>query len=225
MTCKKTTKRIKSVNPVRNSSGALNPALRGGTPYGAEPGIILKCNPHPPCSRRPRLRPRGASAPEGGPLARREQRSIISNGVNQLHHGKTRSLLNGIPKDLPSLSRAERITRRVSSAGFDWPDLIGVLTKMDEEMKELREALSSGDRRKIREEIGDLLFVLVNLARFLRIDPEEALRRTIEKFISRFHYIETSLHQKGRSVYQSNLSEMDCLWEEAKVKSPNPKHQ
>ena len=225
MTCKKTTKRIKSVNPVRNSSGALNPALRGGTPYGAEPGIILKCNPHPPCSRRPRLRPRGASAPEGGPLARREQRSIISNGVNQLHHGKTRSLLNGIPKDLPSLSRAERITRRVSSAGFDWPDLTGVLTKMDEEMKELGEALSSGDRRKIREEIGDLLFVLVNLARFLRIDPEEALRRTIEKFISRFHYIETSLHQKGRSVYQSNLSEMDCLWEEAKVKSPNPKHQ
>jgi tetrapyrrole methylase family protein/MazG family protein len=96
---------------------------------------------------------------------------------------------------------------------------------MDEEMKELGEALSSGDRRKIREEIGDLLFVLVNLARFLRIDPEEALRRTIEKFISRFHYIETSLHQKGRSVYQSNLSEMDCLWEEAKVKSPNPKHQ
>ncbi len=133
--------------------------------------------------------------------------------------GNTRSLLNGIPENLPSLSRAERITRRVSSAGFDWPDLIGVLTKMDEEMKELREALSSGDRRKIREEIGDLLFVLVNLARFLRIDPEDALRRTIEKFISRFHYIETSLLKRGKSIYQSNLSEMDCLWEEAKGKA------
>ncbi|MBS3907717.1 MAG: hypothetical protein KGZ49_11850 [Syntrophaceae bacterium] len=145
--------------------------------------------------------------------------------VNQLHQGKTRSLLNGIPENLPSLSRAERITRKVSSAGFDWPDLEGVLTKMDEEMKELGKALSSGDRRKIREEIGDLLFVLVNLARFLRIDPEDALRRTIEKFICRFHYIEASLHQKGRSVYQSNLSETDRLWEEAKGKSPNPKHK
>jgi tetrapyrrole methylase family protein/MazG family protein len=90
---------------------------------------------------------------------------------------------------------------------------------MDEEVKELGEALSSGDRRNIREEIGDLLFVLVNLSRFLRIDPEDALRKTIEKFISRFHYIETSLQKRGKSIYQSNLSEMDCLWEEAKRKS------
>jgi tetrapyrrole methylase family protein/MazG family protein len=90
---------------------------------------------------------------------------------------------------------------------------------MDEEMDEFLEALSSGNREKIREEIGDLLFVIANLARFLRVDPEEALRRTIEKFISRFHYIEASLHQKGRSIYQSNLSEMDRLWNEAKGKS------
>jgi tetrapyrrole methylase family protein/MazG family protein len=90
---------------------------------------------------------------------------------------------------------------------------------MDEEIKELQEALSSGDRRKIREEIGDLLFVLVNLSRFLRIDPEDALRRTIEKFISRFHYIERSLSKRGKSIGQSNLSEMDCLWEEAKGKA------
>jgi tetrapyrrole methylase family protein/MazG family protein len=92
---------------------------------------------------------------------------------------------------------------------------------MDEEMKELREALSSGDRRKIREEIGDLLFVLVNLSRFLRIDPEDALRRTIEKFISRFHYIETSLLKKGKKLLQSGLIEMDDLWEEAKRKEKN----
>jgi len=137
---------------------------------------------------------------------------------NPLHRKKSRSLLNGIPEDLPSLSRANRITRRVSSAGFDWPDLAGVLAKMDEETKELQEALSSGDRRRIREEIGDLLFVLVNLARFLRIDPEDALRRTIEKFISRFQYIERSLRKKGTSIHQSSLAEMDCLWEEAKGK-------
>ena len=92
------------------------------------------------------------------------------------------------------------------------------MKKMDEERKELREALSSGDRKKMREEIGDLLFVLVNLARFLKIDPEDALRRTIEKFISRFHYIEISLRKRGKSIDQSNRSEMDFLWEEAKGK-------
>ncbi len=134
------------------------------------------------------------------------------------HRRKTESLLDGIPEDLPSLSRANRITRRVSNAGFDWPDPAGVLAKMDEEMKELREALSSGDRKRIREEIGDLLFVLVNLARFLGIDPEGALKRTIKKFISRFQYIEWSLKKKGKSIHQSNLAEMNGLWEEAKGK-------
>lgn len=153
-------------------------------------------------------------------MARKKTTKRIISG-NPPHRAKTHSLLDGIPEDLPSLSRANRITRRVSSAGFDWPDLAGILTKMDEEKKELREALSSGEQRKIREEIGDLLFVLVNLARFLRIDPEDALRRTIEKFISRFHYIETSLQKKGKKLLQSGLIEMDDLWEEAKRKEKN----
>ena len=83
-------------------------------------------------------------------------------------------------------------------------------------MKELKEALSIRDRKKIREEIGDLLFVLVNIARFLRIHPEEALRKTVEKFISRFAYIETSLRKEGKTFHQSNLIEMERLWEEAK---------
>ncbi|MBM4307297.1 MAG: hypothetical protein FJ123_11245 [Deltaproteobacteria bacterium] len=138
--------------------------------------------------------------------------------MNNFHHPKNRSLLDGIPEDLSSLLRANLITQRVSRAGFDWPNRTGVLTKMDEEIKELREALFSEDRRKIREEIGDLLFVLVNLARFLKVDPEDALRRTIEKFISRFGYIETSLMKRGKTIYQSNLMEMDHLWEEAKRK-------
>ncbi len=131
---------------------------------------------------------------------------------------KNRSILDGISEDLSSLSRADQITRRVSSAGFDWPDLTGILKKMDEERKELREALSSGDWKKMREEIGDLLFVLVNLARFLKIDPEDALRGTIEKFISRFKYIEARLQEKGKNLLQSNLDEMDDLWEKAKKK-------
>jgi tetrapyrrole methylase family protein/MazG family protein len=122
------------------------------------------------------------------------------------------------PKTASSLSLAYQLTRKVSRLGFDWPDIKGVLKKLDEEMKELREALSLQNRSRIREELGDLFFVLVNLSRFLRIDPEEALRKTVKKFMLRFHYIETSLHKKGKSVPQSNLIEMDQLWEEAKKK-------
>ena len=92
----------------------------------------------------------------------------------------------------------------------------GVLNKLDEELGEFRRALRLKDRKKIRDELGDLFFVLVNVARVLQIHPEKALRKTIQKFISRFHYIERALHQKGKSLKQSNLSEMDHLWEEAK---------
>ncbi len=88
-------------------------------------------------------------------------------------------------------------------------------------MKEFREALSLRNRRRMKEELGDLLFVLANIARFLRINPEEALRRTLEKFTKRFQYIETSLRKNGKSFQQSNLVEMEQLWEEAKKKKPN----
>ena len=123
-------------------------------------------------------------------------------------------------KTMSSLSLAAQLTRDVSRLGFDWPDLDGVLKKLDEEVKEFREALSLQNRSKIREELGDLFFVLVNISRFLGIDPEEALRKTVKKFMLRFHYIETSLRKKGKSFHQSNLIEMDQLWEEAKKKKP-----
>ncbi len=129
--------------------------------------------------------------------------------------GKT-SISGGIPENLPSLSFAYCLTKRAARLGFDWPDLSGVLKKMDEEIGEFQEALALSDRRRIAEEFGDLLFVLVNVARFLRIDPEAALRGTIRKFNSRFLFVETSLQQKGKSLRQSNLEEMDRLWEEAK---------
>ena len=128
------------------------------------------------------------------------------------------TILEGVSKDHSSLSRAYQLTQRVSRVGFDWPKIGGVLKKLEEEMEELREALSLKNRRRIREEIGDLLFVLVNIARFLRIDPEEALNKTLEKFTSRFNYIEKSLRKKGKTLRQSNLIEMDRLWEEAKKK-------
>jgi len=129
--------------------------------------------------------------------------------------GKT-SILKGIPEDLSSLALAYRLTQKASRVGFDWPDLSGVLKKMDEELEEFREALSLENRRRIAEELGDLLFVLVNVARYLRIDPEKALKGTVDKFSSRFQFIETSLCQTGKSVHQSNLVEMDRLWEQAK---------
>jgi uncharacterized protein YabN with tetrapyrrole methylase and pyrophosphatase domain len=128
------------------------------------------------------------------------------------------SILEGVRKDSPSLLRAYQLTRIASRAGFDWPNLAEVLKKWDEEMEEFREALSLRNPREIREELGDLLFVLANIARFLRINPEEALRRTLEKFTKRFQYIETALRKKGKSLRQSNLVEMDQLWEEAKKK-------
>ncbi len=129
-----------------------------------------------------------------------------------------RSILEGVSKNSSSLSQAYQLTRRVSRVGFDWPNIEGVLNKLDEEMREFREALSLRDRRRIREEIGDLLFVLANVSRFLHIHPEEALRKTVDKFVSRFHYIENSLYREGRSFRQSNLIEMDHLWEESKKK-------
>jgi uncharacterized protein YabN with tetrapyrrole methylase and pyrophosphatase domain len=89
------------------------------------------------------------------------------------------SILKGIPEDLSSLALAYRLTQKASRVGFDWPDLSGVLKKMDEELEEFREALSLKNRRRIAEELGDLLFVLVNVARFLRIDPEKALKKTV----------------------------------------------
>ena len=131
---------------------------------------------------------------------------------------KWRSLLEGVPKDSPSLSQAFQLTQRASRVGFDWPNMEGVLKKLDEELGEFKEALFLQNRERIREEMGDLLFVLANVSRFLQINPEEALKKTLKKFISRFHYIERALHQKGKSLQQSDLIEMERLWEESKLK-------
>lgn len=149
--------------------------------------------------------------------------------TERTHRKERGSILRTVPKDPSSLSLAYRLTKRASRVGFDWPDLKGILKKLDEEVEEFREAVSLQKRNRAREEIGDLLFVIVNIARFLKIDPEAALRRTIEKFTSRFTYIEKALHRRGKSLRESNLLEMDRLWEEAKKKRrrkisnpPNP---
>ena len=128
-----------------------------------------------------------------------------------------KSIIKSLPLNVSSLALAFQLTQKVSRIGFDWPTIEGVMEKWEEEIIEFKQALSLQNRKKMGEEIGDLLFVLVNLASMLRIDPEAALRKTIKKFIKRFHYIEKSLYKKGRSLRQSNLIEMEKFWEEAKA--------
>jgi len=133
--------------------------------------------------------------------------------------GKLRdSMLEGVPRALPSLLRAQRVQERASRVGFDWKEAGGVLEKIEEELEEFRKAVRSGEGKRMEEELGDLLFSLVNLSRFVNINPEEALRRTTDRFIRRFRYIETGARGMGRKLNELSLEEMDRLWEEAKEK-------
>jgi tetrapyrrole methylase family protein/MazG family protein len=131
---------------------------------------------------------------------------------------KRKSLLDGIPKDLPALMRAYKIQKKAAKVGFDWDDLEPVLAKIQEELGELREAAAQGTPDERIGELGDLLFAVVNAARFVDADPEEALARTNAKFMRRFAYIEERLRIEGRTFDQTDLLEMDRFWEEAKAK-------
>ncbi len=133
--------------------------------------------------------------------------------------GKRReSILEGVPEALPSLLRAHRLQNRAASVGFDWDKVGDALKKLDEEVKEFKKALETKEKNEIGEELGDILFMLVNVSRFIGVNPEDALRKTIAKFISRFRYIEMKAADNGRKLSDMTLSEMDKLWEEAKDK-------
>ena len=131
--------------------------------------------------------------------------------------GESKSALGNVPKAMPALARAQSITRRAAHLGFDWPDIEPVWGKVEEEICELKNAVESGDKARTGEELGDLLFSLVNLARFLDVEAEEVLAQTIDRFTRRFHHIETNLQRANKSFDQSSLEEMDRLWEEAKT--------
>jgi len=126
------------------------------------------------------------------------------------------SLLAGVPASLPALLAAYRLTQKAAGVGFDWPDAGAVLKKLDEETAELRDALGAGDRDAMREEVGDLLFTLANLARKLDLDPEAALAGTNRKFRHRFEQVEKGLAARGKNMAEATLAEMDELWEAAK---------
>ncbi|MCX7830965.1 MAG: nucleoside triphosphate pyrophosphohydrolase [Acidobacteria bacterium] len=129
---------------------------------------------------------------------------------------KGKSALEGVPKTFPALLKAYRLQEKAGRVGFDWEETRQVEKKVKEELIELQEAMKQNDKQKIREELGDLLFAIVNLSRFLRIDPEDALQSANEKFIKRFKSIERKAREGGRELHGMTLAEMDALWEEAK---------
>ncbi len=127
-----------------------------------------------------------------------------------------KSALSGIPPHLPALMKAHKITEKAARVGFDWEHTDQVFAKVMEELHEFQEAMAAGDQQEMESELGDLLFAIVNLGRFLAIDPEEALRKTIQRFTRRFTHIEDTLHGRGERLQDTSLEEMDKLWEEAK---------
>jgi MazG family protein len=130
--------------------------------------------------------------------------------------GGGHSVLEGVPRELPALARAERLTEKASRIGFDWPDAAGARAKVEEELGELDEAIRQGDRERVEDELGDVLFAVANLARKLSLPPEEALRNAVARFIARFEHVERELERRGVPHGTATLEEMDRLWEEAK---------
>jgi MazG family protein len=125
-------------------------------------------------------------------------------------------LLASVPRALPALVEATQLTTRAAGVGFDWQNADQVLEKLNEELAELAEARARAAPEELENELGDLLFVLVNLARFLKLDPEQALRQTNRKFRERFGYLEQKLLAQGRSLAEASIEEMEALWQEAK---------
>src|SRR5437868_5763935 len=126
------------------------------------------------------------------------------------------TLLGSVPRSLPALVEAQQIASRAAQAGFDWENAGQVLEKLNEELAEFDAARRNGSAAELEDELGDLLFVLVNLARFVKVDPEQALRRTNAKFRRRFGYVEQKLAERGKQPGDSSLDEMEALWQEAK---------
>ena len=129
-----------------------------------------------------------------------------------------RSALAGVPPHLPALLKAQKITEKAARVGFDWEHVDQVFAKVLEELHELEETLSSRDQERMEAELGDLLFAIVNLGRFLSVNPEDALRKTITRFSTRFSHVEDTLHSRGVQLKDATLDEMEALWQEAKEK-------
>lgn len=138
----------------------------------------------------------------------------------KLKEGK-KSVLEGVPNSLPSLVKANRIQEKVAGVGFDWEHPEQVFEKVQEELAELQEEIKQGDSQRLEAEFGDVLFSMVNYARFLKINPENALERTNKKFMGRFSYLEEKAKETGKAIKEMTLAEMDIFWEQAKALERN----
>src|SRR5690606_26167784 len=135
--------------------------------------------------------------------------------------GTAVSALDGVAATLPALTRAVKLQKRAAHVGFDWPDVAGVLDKVHEEIGELRAELNGTDRERLADEVGDLFFACVNLARRLDIDPEASLRQANAKFERRFRRMEALLAEQGRGPSDASPAELDQLWEQVKAQEPD----
>ncbi|MFQ3550066.1 MAG: nucleoside triphosphate pyrophosphohydrolase [Armatimonadota bacterium] len=131
-------------------------------------------------------------------------------------YDERKSALDGVPNHLPALMKAAKISKKAAKTGFDWPNISSVMDKLREEMAELEEAIDSNDREHISNEIGDMLFTLVNIARFMDIDPEQSLRDMLERFRSRFQSIEKHAIENGKMINEMTIEEMDMVWDKCK---------
>jgi MazG family protein len=145
-----------------------------------------------------------------------DEEEVKRNWENlKLKEGRN-SVLEGVPKSLPALVKASRIQDKVAGVGFDWEEPQQVFEKLQEELEELQHEISENNKEKIEQEFGDVLFSMINYARFLKVDPENALERTNKKFIKRFQYLEGKAKEQGKELRDMTLAEMDVYWNEAK---------
>jgi MazG family protein len=166
--------------------------------------------------RHPHIFGDGDAKTEGEVLKRWNE---IKAEERKLKPEKPQGLLEGVPRALPALVEAQQVTSRAAGVGFDWENAGQVLEKLHEELAEFDAACKSGAQDHIEDELGDLLFVIVNMARFVKVDPEQALRRTNAKFRRRFGHIEGRLKEQGRTVKGTSIDELEALWQEAKTAS------
>lgn len=152
-----------------------------------------------------------------GVKAQWEQIKQTERKSTDTENGAPQSAIEGVPKSLPALHRAHKVLGKAARAGFEWPTIEGVMAKIREELAEVQHAIDHQDKRAAAEEIGDLLFAVTNLGRFLDHFPEQALHQTIQKFERRFKYIEQQLFTQGKLPRQCDLDELSALWAQAKT--------
>jgi tetrapyrrole methylase family protein/MazG family protein len=154
-----------------------------------------------------------------GDLGKIDTEEVVVNWEKikeQEKKNKRKSVLDDIPGSFPSIQRSQKMQERVRKVGFDWPNMAECMEKVNEEINEFKEAVDTGIKKDIEHELGDVFFALINLSRFLKVDPDEALRKANKRFHKRFSYIEQNLQERGLSSEDATIEQMEELWQEAK---------